>query len=127
MLYQYLLYLILLVGYIIILWPSGYAIRRFLENFEFENKFKKDETGLNSSQKHAGTYIGYFERFLILTFMLTDQFVAIGFLITAKSIFRFEKSPRGIVEYFLIGTLMSYAITISVGEIMKYLILMIQS
>lgn len=37
MLYQYLLYLILLVGYIIILWPSGYAIRRFLENFEFEN------------------------------------------------------------------------------------------
>lgn len=123
---HYILYLILVLGYFIILWPSGYVISRFLGNFEFENKYKKDETGLNSSLKDAGTYIGYFERFLILTFVLTNQFLAIGFLITAKSIFRFEKSSRGVVEYFLIGTLMSYTITISVGEIMKYFILMTQ-
>ncbi|MFO7902720.1 MAG: hypothetical protein R6U98_08675, partial [Pirellulaceae bacterium] len=37
----------------------------------------------------AGLWIGRLERVLILTFFLLQRFEAIGFLIAAKSIFRF--------------------------------------
>ena len=59
------------------------------------------------------------ERFLTLTFILLNQYAAIGFLLAAKSVFRFGelKNPtdRKKTEYILIGTLLSFALTIIVG------------
>jgi hypothetical protein len=67
----------------------------------------------------AGLWIGYLERTLILTFVLLNQFEAIGFLIAAKSIFRFGeiKSPqsRREAEYILIGTMISFVMAIMLG------------
>ena len=62
--------------------------------------------------RDAGKIIGYLERSLIYLFVLVDQPSAIGFLIAAKSIFRFgeirERSNRMEAEYIIIGTLLSF-------------------
>ena len=38
----------------------------------------------------AGEWIGYIERVLILTFVITGNIEAVGFLLAAKSVFRFD-------------------------------------
>jgi hypothetical protein len=68
---------------------------------------------------NAGKWIGYIERILIVTFIVTHNFSAVGFLITAKSVFRFSdiKSSQDfrLTEYVLLGTMFSFAIAIVGG------------
>lgn len=75
--------------------------------------------------KEAGRWIGRLERLLILTFVLHGQFQAIGFLITAKSVFRFgdlmKADNQKRTEYILIGTLISFTITIFLGLFVLWL------
>jgi hypothetical protein len=67
----------------------------------------------------GGHYIGMLERALLLTFVLLDQFGAIGFLLAAKSIFRFGDLSRAqdvkLTEYVLLGTLLSVSISLGIG------------
>lgn len=108
-----------LIGYLLIIFPTGFLIgkatRRWQEEIDISHK--------KNSLEAAGRYIGIFERILVLTFILTDNFSAIGFLIAAKSILRFsDKSETGArkqTEYVLIGTLMSFAITIVIGLLIR--------
>lgn len=77
----------------------------------------------------AGRWIGMSERLLIFVFVLVSQFSAIGFLIAAKSLLRYndkavggEISPAYVSkksEYVLVGTLMSYTCAIAVALIVK--------
>jgi len=56
---------------------------------------------------------------------LAGQFTAIGFLIAAKSIFRFNDTREDgnkKAEYFLLGTLISFTLAIVIGLLIKYLI-----
>ena len=59
----------------------------------------------------GGRMIGYLERSLIFLFMLIDYPAGIGFLVAAKSIFRFGEliapDKRRQAEYIIIGTLLS--------------------
>jgi hypothetical protein len=70
----------------------------------------------NESLKDAGQYIGVLERLLVFTFIIVGQWGAVGFLITAKSVFRFgdltASKERQLTEYILIGTLISFGIAI---------------
>jgi hypothetical protein len=74
-----------------------------------------------ASLASAGHYIGVIERLLTFLFILFSQWGAIGFLIAAKSIFRFgdlkEAKDRKLTEYVMIGTLLSFGIAITVGVI----------
>ena len=66
---------------------------------------------------------------LIYIFVLTSQFSAIGFLIAAKSLLRYnDKAPATDIspayiskksEYVLVGTLMSYTCAIGVALLVK--------
>lgn len=109
------------IGYIIIIYPVGFIIGKFTERWQKEIA---TEEGEQQSLKKAGRYIGIFERILVLTFVLSSNFSAIGFLIAAKSILRFSdsKGARKQTEYVLIGTLMSFAICIVVGLLIRQLI-----
>ena len=73
----------------------------------------------NESLKDAGKYIGILERLLVFVFIITNHWEAVGFLITAKSVFRFgdlkESKHRKLTEYILIGTLISFGIAIAIG------------
>ncbi len=70
----------------------------------------------------AGTYIGIFERILVFTFVLTNQYAAISIIFAAKSIARFrELDDRDIAEYYLLGTFASITLAVIVGIIFKLL------
>ena len=108
---------VIVAAYLIIIWPTSVLISKLTEKWsgliEKENTVKKDE-----SLEKAGRWIGWLERFLILTFVILKQYGAIGLLVAAKSIFRFSES-RKVGEYVLIGTLLSFAIAILVGLIVS--------
>lgn len=65
----------------------------------------------------AGKWIGIMERVIILIFVLNNQYSAIGLLIAAKGIIRFNEKDRQEIktEYLVIGTLMSIALAIGTG------------
>ncbi|MCZ4243691.1 DUF3307 domain-containing protein [Pedobacter punctiformis] len=71
------------------------------------------------SLQDAGKYIGVLERLLIFLFICTNHFEAVGFLLAAKSIFRFgdlkEAHDIKLTEYVLIGTLLSFGIALAVS------------
>jgi hypothetical protein len=107
-------------AYLFIIWPCalilGYLTRRWREAIT---------TG-KAPGGAAGRWIGIFERTLVLTFILTNHFEGIGFLIAAKSILRFGEikgsDNRAETEYILIGTLMSFSVSILTGLIVRYLL-----
>lgn len=112
---------IIVLTYLVIIWPVSKLISIISERWQSEIKGKID-----ASLKNAGKLIGRIERVLILTFILLNQFEAIGFLIAAKSIFRFSeiKNDKDIkyAEYILIGTFMSFGLAILFGLFAKLLI-----
>jgi hypothetical protein len=59
------------------------------------------------------------ERLFVLVFIVMGRWDAIGLLITAKSVFRFndlkESNSRKLTEYILIGTLVSFGLAILAG------------
>ncbi|NVK04009.1 MAG: DUF3307 domain-containing protein [Flavobacteriia bacterium] len=72
-----------------------------------------------ASLAKAGMYIGILERLLVFLFIVFSQWAAIGFLITAKSVFRFSDLStarnRKLTEYMLLGSLLSFTIAIITG------------
>jgi Flp pilus assembly pilin Flp len=78
------------------------------------------------SLSNAGKYIGMLERFFVFLFIIIGQWQAIGFLLAAKSVFRFgdlkDSKDRKLTEYMLIGTLISFAIATIIGLISTSLI-----
>lgn len=110
--------LLITLGYVIVLWPSGYFLRYLLKPFH-ENLKEQENRGLEK----AGLWIGLAERFLTYSFMLSGYMEAIGFLAAAKSVFRFGeiKDPknREEAEYILIGSLLSFGLAILTGYIIR--------
>lgn len=80
---------------------------------------KKLSQGKDDSLANAGKYIGILERLFIFLFIIVGKWEAIGFLLAAKSVFRFgdlkESKDRKLTEYILIGTLLSFGIAILTG------------
>lgn len=72
---------------------------------------------------HAGKYIGVLERLLVFVFILVNHWEGVGFMIAAKSVFRFsdlaEAKQRKLTEYVLIGTLLSFGIAIITAILVK--------
>src|SRR5680860_87275 len=114
--------LAVIAAYLIVVFPAGFLIGKATKRWQDEI----ETTNKNNSLEAAGRFIGIFERILVLTFILTYNFAAIGFLIAAKSILRFsdktETGARKQTEYVLIGTLMSFAITILLGLLIYYFV-----
>jgi len=114
-------YLLIAAGYIIIFFPLDYLIGFSTERWRIEITNTNTE-GL----KKAGRWIGKLERVLILTFIFINHFEAIGFLIAAKSILRYgelkDQNSRKEAEYILIGTLLSFTLTIITGIFIKLII-----
>lgn len=113
---------LIVLGYIINTMPLAVFIRYLTRDWseeidKVENDQKKEQK--ITTLKNAGKWIGIIERLLIFTFILFKEFQAIGFLLAAKSVFRFgdlkQTSDRNKTEYILIGTLISFASSIFTG------------
>ena len=102
--------------------PTSMILKNIISIWNPENISEIDK-----SLDNAGNYIGILERLLIFCFLINNHFEAIGFLLAAKSIFRFgdlkEATDRKLTEYVLIGTLLSFGIAIIIGLFTQYLLL----
>lgn len=111
--------IIVITAVVILLNPTGIVIGKITESF-------RQQFNSNDSLKKAGRYIGNFERLLILIFILSNQFEAVGFLLAGKSILRIsidsDDDGRKKSEYVLVGTLISFFAAIIVGLICQYLL-----
>lgn len=109
--------LAIITGYYFVMWPAGFVIAKITENWQKQIS--------NEGLTDAGRWIGIFERILILTFVLINQFAGIGFLIAAKSILRFgeikNKDHRKDAEYILLGTMISFILAIFTGLVINNL------
>ncbi|UPK69269.1 DUF3307 domain-containing protein [Chitinophaga filiformis] len=78
------------------------------------------------SLKDAGEWIGFLERLMILTFILMGKWEGVGFLLAAKSVFRFgdlkEPKETKLTEYVVIGTFLSFFLAIMTGLLSSYLL-----
>ncbi|OXB08731.1 hypothetical protein B0A81_08430 [Flavobacterium plurextorum] len=114
---------ILVTGIIFITKPTSIFIKTIISIWNPESQNSNQDNSL----ANAGNYIGILERLFIFCFILLGHFEAIGFLLAAKSIFRFgdlkEAKDRKLTEYVLIGTLISFGIAILVGQVVQTLIL----
>jgi hypothetical protein len=74
--------------------------------------------------ENAGKWIGIVERILILTFVLTNQISAIGFMLAAKSVFRIgdlkDSKDQKKTECINIGTFLNFLFSIFIGIPVKY-------
>ena len=110
----------LLIGYLLILKPASVMIGHFMKGWIPSNNMQVQ--GL----PHAGEWIGYIERTLIVTFVITGNVEAVGFLLTAKSVFRFGDLNKAkeikTTEYVLLGTLASFTIALFVAFVLNSVI-----
>ena len=106
-----------------LLHPSSFFIKNFISKW-IPSPVQKGSTEIinNAGQdtlEKAGRIIGMTERILIFIFILIQQWEAIGFLLAAKSVFRFGElntaRDRRLTEYVLIGTLISFFTAIATG------------
>lgn len=114
---------ILITGFLFITKPISILIKTIISIWNPENSNNDSDNSL----ANAGNYIGILERLFVLCFILTGHFEAIGFLLAAKSIFRFgdlkEAKDRKLTEYVLIGTLISFGSAIITGLVVQGLLL----
>ncbi|MEP7230822.1 MAG: DUF3307 domain-containing protein [Ginsengibacter sp.] len=95
--------------------PSGILIGQLTKNW-------RDQIPDSQNLANAGKWIGIAERLIILIFVTQGQYSAIGLLIAAKGIIRFNEKDRQEIktEYLVIGTLLSIGIAIVTGLIIKF-------
>jgi len=107
------------MAYILMLKPSSILLSLFLDKWT-------PASPNTQSLPNAGQWIGYIERILILTFVLIGSIEGVGFLLAAKSVFRFGELNKAkeirTTEYVLIGTLASFTIAIFTGIAVSHLI-----
>lgn len=113
--------LLLILALLIITFVSSIIMKTVMSKWNLEEDNSED------SLKSAGMYIGILERLFVFSFILLEQWSAIGLLIAAKSVFRFgdlsRAKDRKLTEYILIGTLISFGLAIFTGLMYKYFVL----
>ncbi|WP_397446708.1 DUF3307 domain-containing protein [Polaribacter sp. R77954] len=113
--------LLLLVAIVLLISVSSILIKLIITQWNPESKKENDD-----SLAKAGRYIGVLERLFVFTFIITNHWEGIGFLLAAKSVFRFgdltSSKDRKLTEYILIGTLLSFGIAILIGVLYLYIL-----
>ncbi|MFK8060013.1 MAG: DUF3307 domain-containing protein [Polaribacter sp.] len=114
-------HLLLLVFLLLVIFVSAIIIKLIITQWNPESKKENDD-----SLAKAGRYIGILERLFVFTFVITNHWEAIGFLLAAKSVFRFgdltSSKDRKLTEYILIGTLLSFGLAIFLGVLYLYVL-----
>ena len=106
------------IVYVAVVFAGGYLIRYLTRNL-VAGVEKPGET--EEQVKNAGMYIGWLERFLVVTAILVQSPALVGLILTGKSIARFPELKERFAEYFLIGSLLSIGLAVLGGLILVHL------
>lgn len=114
---------VIITAVVFLSFPSAIIIKMVISRWSPQERLEEG-TNKGSSLASAGKIIGILERLFVFTLVFIGQWQAIGFLLAAKSVFRFgdlrEMKDRKLTEYVLIGTLMSFGIASLVALIARY-------
>jgi hypothetical protein len=104
----------IITAFVFLTAPSGILIGQLTKQW-------RDKITGAESLANAGKWIGIAERIIILIFVLYSQFSAIGLLVAAKGIIRFNEKDRqeSKTEYLVVGTLLSIGLAIITGLMAK--------
>lgn len=95
--------------------PVSFIVQLSLVNYTRDLHQNDSHQGLGN----AGEWIGILERLLVFTLVLVGQYAGVGFLLAAKSVFRFgdmrEQKDRKLTEYIMLGSLLSIGIALLCG------------
>lgn len=112
---------------------SGYIISYILEEYQAVieeregeksnnqvQKTNKVSGSISEKEKKLGIRIGIIERMLIIIFVASVQFGALGLILAGKSLARFEElKNKKFAEYYLLGTLCSFLFGVAGGLIIQ--------
>lgn len=93
--------------------PANIFIKFMFRAFSIETPFENPDIEEEKSLPNAGKLIGISERLIALALILLGQYEAVGLIIAAKSILRFNATQKS--EYVLVGTLLSFGIAVFTG------------
>ncbi|HEV2305653.1 MAG TPA: hypothetical protein VGR93_09060 [Candidatus Acidoferrales bacterium] len=109
--------LVVAIVYAVVIFVGGFVIRLLTRSLLDESSRPQGESA--RELRHAGMYIGWLERFVILTAMLLHSPATAGLVLTAKAIARYPEFKQvRFAEYFLIGTLLSISAALVGGAIL---------
>ena len=107
--------LLLLVVYVAVIFGAGWLIRFLTKPLMRDLKLEESHAQLGND----GMFIGWLERFLILSALFEHSPATAGLILAAKSIARYpEFKKEQFAEYFLIGTLLSISAAVIGGVIL---------
>ncbi|MGA7915503.1 MAG: DUF3307 domain-containing protein [Candidatus Acidiferrales bacterium] len=107
--------LLVMVVYVGVIFGGGYLIRFLTKPLLRDLQVRESPLQLSN----AGMYIGWLERFLVMTALFLRSPATAGLILAAKSIARYPEFKREqFAEYFLIGTLLSLSAAIMGGAIL---------
>lgn len=94
--------------------PTNIIIKHLLFQFKPEPQENPQNADAQDTNKRAGAFIGVLERLIIIILLSIQQYSAIGLVLTAKSIARYNKiaENKQFAEYYLLGTLLSAAVAL---------------
>ncbi|SHM06927.1 DUF3307 domain-containing protein [Chitinophaga sp. CF418] len=117
--------LIICIACLFVLKPASIITKNTISRWT-PNSSPNQHISAIESLKDAGEWIGFLERLMILTFILMGRWEGVGFLLAAKSVFRFgdlkEPKETKLTEYVVIGTFLSFFIAIMTGLLSSYLL-----
>ena len=94
---------------------AAVVIQVFIDRWDSRTEQnEKQSEGLEKT----GFHIGILERLLVFSFIVLNHWEGVGFLLAAKSIFRFgdpdKSKDRKLTKYILIGTLLSFGFDMAI-------------
>ncbi|HKW35998.1 MAG TPA: DUF3307 domain-containing protein [Candidatus Acidoferrum sp.] len=115
--------LLIPIIYVGVIFGGGYLIRALTRPLAKSISLEQPEKG-GEPMQNAGLYIGWLERFLLLTALLLQSPGTAGLILAAKAIARYpEFKSEHFAEYFLIGTLLSFSIAVLGGAFLARVVL----
>jgi len=108
----------LAIIYVGVVFGGGYLIRYLTKGLADDNDVEAP-----AQLENAGLYVGWIERFLIITAIAMQSPILVGLILTGKSIARFpEFKEARFAEYFLVGTLLSVSLSVLGGILLLQLL-----
>lgn len=118
--------LALLAGYLLGVLGGGAFVEWALTRLLAPEDMADVEAFRSRGLRGGGRIIGWLERFLFVTFVLSGSYAALGLVLAAKGVVRFgevkEAKDQKVAEYVLIGTLLSLAWALMVGFGLRWLV-----
>ncbi|WP_022772837.1 DUF3307 domain-containing protein [Butyrivibrio sp. AE2015] len=89
--------------------PVNIFIQKFLKDYKPADDKNTGNDDIINREKNIGRIIGTIERIVMLILISRNQYAALGLVLTAKSITRYDRivKDKAFAEYYLLGTLMS--------------------